>query len=293
MQGTDQFSINAVTRFINHGYCISNGYPGLTGITHGLKKPVILPVPAGTAEDDDMGMKKKLALIVEDDKVFGMMLIQNLQREGYSCELFKDPRSVLEALDAGIMPDIFILDLNLGDELNGLDLCRIVKARFNRPVLMLTGNESEEVLVSCLDAGADQYLVKPYKNQELLARMRAALRYYQNVEELAGSSDSVSFRLERNLRILTNDKVQVPLTEREVQLLEILLGNIGTEMSREVLHRAIYGVKPGLYNRNVDVLVGRVRKKIKLAGSPFTIEQVRSHGYVMHTTGFNSNEKLS
>jgi len=287
MQHTDQYSINAVTGIINDVYCISNGYPSLAG----LKKPVMLTVPAGTAEDDDKGMKKKLALIVEDDKLFGMMLIQNLQREGYSCELFQDTRSVLEALDAGIMPDIFILDVNLGEGLSGLDLCRIVKARFNRPVLMLTGNESEEVLVSCLDAGADQYLVKPYKNQELLARLRAALRYYQNVEEQADSSELVRFRLERNLRILTNDKVQVPLTEREVQLVEILLGNIGTEMSREVLHRAIYGVKPGLYNRNVDVLVGRVRKKIKLAGSPFTIEQVRSHGYVMHTTGFNSNEK--
>lgn len=230
-------------------------------------------------------MKKKSVLIVEDDFVFAKSLFLHLQKEGYTCTLENDIEAVIELLDKGPVPDIFILDYELGYNMNGLDICRLIKSRVQRPIIMLTGNDSEEVTVRCLDAGADQYLVKPYKKNELLARIRTAMRSYSlklEQETLERISESTPLLLEKNNRTISDGYRTVALTEKETLLLEFFLGNLGIELSRETMHFALYGNKPEFFSRNIDVLVGRVRKKLMALAAPYSINHLRSFGYVMH-----------
>lgn len=230
-------------------------------------------------------MKKKSVLIVEDDFIFAKSLFLHLQKDGYNCTLESDIETVIELLDKGPVPDIFILDYELGYSMTGLDLCRLIKSRLQRPVIILTGNDSEEVTVRCLDAGADQYLVKPYKKNELLARMRTAMRSYSlklEGETLERIADSSPLLLEKSSRTISDGHRKVALTEKETLLLEFLLGNLGVELSRETIHFALYGNKPEFFSRNIDVLVGRVRKKLMALAAPYSINHLRSFGYVMH-----------
>lgn len=230
-------------------------------------------------------MKKRSVLIVEDDFVFAKALFLHLQKEGYTCTLESDIDAVVELMEKGPIPDIFILDYELGSSMNGLDICRLIKSRVQRPVIMLTGNESEEITVRCLDAGADQYLVKPYKKNELLARIRTAMRSYSlklEQETQEKFADSAPLLLDKARRTISDGYRSVLLTEKETLLLEFFLGNIGVELSRETMHFALYGSKPELFSRNIDVLVGRVRKKLQTLAAPYSINHLRSFGYVMH-----------
>lgn len=235
-------------------------------------------------------MKKKSVMIVEDDFIFAKSLFLHLQKEGFNCTLESDASSLLQMIEHGPTPDLFILDYELGEGLTGLDLCRIIKARLQRPVLMLTGDDSEETTVRCLDAGADQYLLKPYKKNELLARIRSSMRNYRSPGESTPPviHDEDQPRLDTKRRQLDFAGRHVGLTERETMLLELLLGNLGVEMSRETVHFALYGSKPEIFSRTIDVLVGRVRKKLKGLSAPYSINHLRSFGYVMervtHTT---------
>jgi len=230
-------------------------------------------------------MRKRSVLIVEDDFVFAKALFLHLQREGYNCTLEDHIAGIAALLDKGPVPDIFILDYELGHDMNGLDICRLIKARVQRPVIMLTGNDSEEVMALCLDAGADQYLVKPYRKNELLARMRTALRAYSmnsGQETPEKPADSSPVQLDKHNRFLSDGLSTVALTEKETLLLEFFLGNLGVELSRETIHFALYGTKPEFFSRNIDVLVGRVRKKLATLLAPYPINHLRGFGYVMN-----------
>jgi len=228
-------------------------------------------------------MKKKSILVVEDDLVFGKVLCMQLQQEGYNCTLLDNIDLVMAILDEGPFPDLFILDYELGTLINGLDICRSVKTRMQLPILMLTGNDAETTVVNCLDAGADQYLVKPYNKLELLARIRTALRKYPKDESSQPDSGSAkTLKLDVNHRMASLGNRSIAITEKESMLLNYLLGNLGIELSRENMHFMIHGTKPDIYSRSMDVLVGRTRKKLKQLNAPYTINHIRSYGYVMH-----------
>ncbi len=224
-------------------------------------------------------MKKISLIIVEDDVVFAKILCHQLEKAGYLCTIPSDCTNLLEILDKGPAPDLFILDYELGWALNGLELCAHIKARMHKPVLMLTADDTELTATRCLDAGADQYVVKPYQHLELLARMRAAMRLYKaaNVETEAYSD----LQHDVNRRGIAYGGAHVSLTEKEAIMLDLLLGQMGNELSREDIHRAIYGASPKVYSRNVDVIVGRVRKKLNRLGSPYSIVHIRSFGYTL------------
>ncbi len=232
-------------------------------------------------------MKKKSALIIEDDYVFAKILSHLLQKEGYNCTFENDIPALIDLIEQGPAPDIYILDYELGNSITGLDLCRMIKAKKPQtPVLMLTGYDFEEIAVRCLDAGADQYLVKPYKKNELLARIRTALRSNHIVTESENLKSRPDLQLQqRSLkrRVLSAGSKQLKLTELEAVLLEYMMGNIGVELSRETLHSTLYGFQPDAFSRKIDVLIGRTKKKLESLDAPYSINNLRGYGYIMHT----------
>lgn len=229
---------------------------------------------------------KVSVLIIDDDFVFGKILCHHLHAEGYNCTLESDHAAIYKLITDGPSPDIFILDNDLGNNISGLDLCRMIKSRHERPVIMLTADDSETTTVNCLDAGADQYIVKPYKTSELLARMRSAVRSYSYESSASKSKESskplTSIKIDRYHRVLRSATKSTLLTEKETMLLEFLFANIGVELSRESVNAALYGSKPMLNSRTIDVLMGRIRKKLKFIDSPYVINNLRNFGYILY-----------
>ena len=216
-------------------------------------------------------------LIVEDDAAIGQVLQRSLQLEGYEVSLAPDGVSALEqAYD--FEPDAVILDLGL-PRLDGIDVAKRIRKDSEIPILMLTAREGIESRVEGLDAGADDYLVKPFERQELLARVRAMLRRtpprgaeWLTVADLRLSpAEHQAFRGER----------QVDLTHREFELLEYLMRNERLVVSRDTLLEDVWGyVTPGETN-TVDVFVSNLRRKLEAADEPRLLHTVRGAGYVL------------
>jgi DNA-binding response OmpR family regulator len=227
-----------------------------------------------------MPMRKLSAVIVEDDPIFANMLLHHLRMEGFNCAVKSSADEALNVINQEETPDAFIIDYNLGADLTGLDICRQVKSRTKSAVLMLTGVESEDTVVRCLDAGADHYIVKPYRRGELLARIRSALRHRKATQANEATGNG-QYMLDGQSRTISDGKNSVALTELETALMEFLLCNLSNEVSREKIHQTLYGVGPTPQNRSIDVLVGRLRKKLKVLGSPYVIHHIRGFGYRM------------
>jgi two-component system, OmpR family, response regulator MprA len=216
-------------------------------------------------------------LIVEDDAAIGQVLQRSLQLEGYEVALAPDGVSALEqAYD--FEPDAVILDLGL-PRLDGIDVAKRIRKDSGVPILMLTARDGIESRVEGLDAGADDYLVKPFERQELLARLRAMLRRtpprgaeWLTVADLRlNAAQHQAFRGDR----------EVDLTHREFELLEYLMRNERLVVSRDTLLEDVWGyVVPGETN-TVDVFVSNLRRKLEAADEPRLLHTVRGAGYVL------------
>ena len=216
-------------------------------------------------------------LIVEDDADIGQVLQRSLQLEGYEVVIAPDGVSALErAYD--FEPDAVILDLGL-PRLDGIDVAKRIRKDSDVPILILTAREGIESRVAGLDAGADDYLVKPFERQELLARVRAMLRRTppRGAEWLAvadlrlNPAQHQAFRSER----------EIDLTQREFELLEYLMRNERLVVSRDTLLEDVWGyISPGETN-TVDVFVSNLRRKLEFAGEPRLLHTVRGAGYVL------------
>jgi len=219
-------------------------------------------------------------LIVEDDAAIGQVLQRSLQLEGYEVSLAPDGVSALErAYD--FEPDAVILDLGL-PRLDGIDVAKRIRKDSDVPILILTARDTLDSRVVGLDAGADDYLVKPFERQELLARLRAMLRRtpprgaeWLKVADLRlGPAQRQVFRGEREL----------DLTQREFELLEYLMRNERLVVSRDTLLEDVWGyVSPGETN-TVDVFVSNLRRKLEHEGEPRLLHTVRGAGYVLRAT---------
>jgi DNA-binding response OmpR family regulator len=216
-------------------------------------------------------------LVVEDDSEIGEVLRRSLRLEGYDVKLAGDGVAALD--EAGVFePDAVVLDLGL-PRLDGLEVARRLRADGDVPILMLTARDSLNDRVGGLDSGADDYLVKPFEREELLARLRALLR--RRPPRGSASLVVADLRLNPDTREVFRGERRIDLTTREFELLEYLMRNERLVISRETLLDDVWGYAPLAETNTVDVFVSNLRRKLEAGGEPRLLHTVRGAGYVM------------
>lgn len=226
-----------------------------------------------------MSTQPATILIAEDDRAAREALERALQFEGYAVLAARDGAGALEFLTTE-QPDAVVLDVMMPG-IDGLTVCRRIREKgLDVPVLMLTARHEVSDRVAGLDAGADDYLVKPYALDELLARMRSLLRR----TSVTGSGDEVyslgDLRLDISARRVTRDGVTVDLTKTEFDLLELLLHNIDIVLTRDLIYERIWGYDFETGSKSLDVYIGYLRRKLEANGASRLIHTVRGVGYV-------------
>ena len=228
-----------------------------------------------------MAETQATVLIVEDEESFVEALVVGLKREGFLVKVARDGAEALQLFDL-VRPDLVLLDVML-PKVSGIDVCREIRSKSRVPIIMVTAKGSEIDTVVGLEVGADDYVTKPYRLRELVARMRAALRRAPRVDEGGQSTDALEVgdvRLdpERHEVYLKGDSLQLPL--KEFELLELLLANAGRVLTRETLIDRIWGPHYVGDTKTLDVHVKRLRSKIEDDPSaPKRITTIRGLGY--------------
>jgi len=222
----------------------------------------------------------KRALVVEDDPDIVELIVHYLRAEGFEVEALGDGRQALERLRAG-GHDVVILDLQLPG-LDGLALCaelRRDKRTRSLPVIMLTGSDTEADIVSGLDAGANDYIAKPFRLNELLARMRAQLRGYDSSEDAVFKVGPYLFRPSaKQLHDQARGK-RIRLTEKESAIIKFLLRAGEQVVSRDVLLHDVWGYNAGVTTHTLETHVYRLRQKIERDPSHAEILVTEGGGY--------------
>ena len=215
-------------------------------------------------------------LIAEDDRRVRESLDRALRLEGYDVVTANDGAGALELHIDG-PADLLLLDVSMPN-VDGLTVCRTVRGKGDdTPILMLTARHEISDRVAGLDAGADDYLVKPFAFEELLARVRARLRTTTLDDGSLTLADVVmdpeGRRVDRGGRMLE-------LSRTEFDLLEVLLRNAGVVLGRDVLYERVWGGELDTGSKTLDVYVGYLRRKLEADGSPRLVHTVRGLGYV-------------
>jgi len=235
-----------------------------------------------TAPNNAASNKSFKVVLAEDDPAVRNAVQRVLELEGYSVVVTKDGVAALDAILSNT-PDAVVMDVMMPFS-DGLSVCRELRRRANRtPVLLLTARHEVGDRVAGLDAGADDYLVKPFSIDELLARVRALLRRNapnttSSILQLADLTlDSTRREVRRGLRI-------VDLTKTEFDLLQVLLAQTGIVLSREYLYEHIWGFDFETNSKSLDVYVGYLRRKIEQNDETKLLHTVRGVGYVVRTS---------
>jgi two-component system response regulator MprA len=219
-------------------------------------------------------------LLVEDDPAVRGAVERALRHAGHQPALAADGVRALEQATA-VPYDAVVLDLGLPG-LDGLEVCRRLRAAGNQvPVLMLTARAAVSERVSGLDAGADDYLVKPFALDELLARLRALERRAPSNGQVRGQLRFGELVIDRDAMTCRRGEREIQLSRTEYQLLELLLANQGKVLSRDVIFDKVWGYDFGPESNSLDVYVGYLRRKLEADGEPRIIHTVRGVGYVM------------
>jgi len=216
-------------------------------------------------------------LVVEDDEEIAQVLQRSLRMEGYEVRVAADGES---ALDAAITfnPDLVVLDLGL-PKLDGVEVAKRLRANDDVPILMLTARDALDSRVEGLDAGADDYLVKPFERQELLARLRALLR--RRPPRGAASLVCGDLTLNPDTHEVARGERPVELTQREFELLEYLLRNERIVVPRQRLLEEVWGYDPFATTNTIEVFVSNLRRKLESGGEPRLLHTIRGAGYVL------------
>ena len=221
-------------------------------------------------------------LLVEDEEAFVDALTGGLGREGFRVEVARDGAEALDRFDA-VQPDLVLLDVML-PTLSGIDVCREIRKRSKVPIIMVTAKSSEIDTVVGLEVGADDYVTKPYRLRELVARMRAVLRRTPAVDEAAVAAgeilvvDDVVVDTESHEVKVRGDLVNLPL--KEFELLTLLMENTGRVLTRGTLIDRVWGSDYVGDTKTLDVHVKRLRGKIEDDPSnPTRIVTIRGLGY--------------
>ena len=216
-------------------------------------------------------------LVVEDDEHVREAVARALRFEGYDVTTAVDGNDALVRIDA-LEPDVIVLDV-LMPGTDGLAVCRILRDRGNRtPILMLTARHEVSDRVAGLDAGADDYLVKPFALDELFARLRALLRR-NNVTDTDTVLRVEDLVLDPERRQVWRGGRELLLTKTEFDLLELLMFNAGIVVTRETIYERIWGYEFETSSKSLDVYIGYLRRKTEADGESRLIHTVRGVGY--------------
>jgi DNA-binding response OmpR family regulator len=216
-------------------------------------------------------------LVVEDDEAIADVLRRSLRAEGHEVRSAADGAEALTAAEQ-FAPDLVVLDLGL-PRLDGMEVCRRLRAESDVPILMLTARTETEDRVTGLDTGADDYLPKPFERTELLARIRALLRR----RPPRGSASIVvgDLLVNPDTREVKRGEREIELTNREFELLEYLARNQKLVVSRERLLEDVWGYDPFEQTNTIDVFISNLRRKLEAGGEPRLLHTKRGAGYVL------------
>ena len=226
-------------------------------------------------------MHNPTVLVVEDEESFVEALKVGLKREGFRVEVARDGEEALVMFDI-VQPDVILLDVML-PKMSGIDVCRQLRKKTTTPIIMVTAKGAEIDTVVGLEVGADDYVTKPYRLRELVARMRAVLRRVPQNQggELSGSSVTVgdiSIDPEQHEVVIRGEASTLPL--KEFELLHILIANAGRVLPRETLIDRVWGTDYVGDTKTLDVHVKRLRSKIEDdPANPTRIVTIRGLGY--------------
>ena len=219
-------------------------------------------------------------LVVDDDKSVRESLVRALELEGYAVRSASDGAKALEAIKAE-QPDVIVLDVMM-PSVDGLTVCRVLRAEKNKvPILMLTARTETSDRVQGLDAGADDYLPKPFALEELLARLRALLRRTRDDDDHQSTEMLVldTLRIDPAARRVWRGDHEVELSKTEFELLELLVRNTGIVLEHSTIYDRIWGYDFGPDSKNLAVYIGYIRRKVDLDGEKRLIHTVRGIGY--------------
>jgi two-component system response regulator RegX3 len=224
-----------------------------------------------------------LILVVDDEQSYRDALAVALQREGFLVETAADGNEAIARFEA-TRPALVLLDVML-PKISGIDVCRELRARSRVPIIMVTAKNAEIDAVVGLEVGADDYVTKPFRLRELIARVRAAMRRIpaSAEEDESGADDVVEVgdvRLDAGRHEVFVRGESVPLPLKEFELLELLMSNAGRVLTRDVLIDRVWGPNYFGDTKTLDVHVKRLRSKIELDPSkPSRLVTVRGVGY--------------
>ena len=228
------------------------------------------------------GPDTPLVLVAEDDRGVRESLDRALRFEGFRVETAAEGAEALDKASS-VGPDVLVLDVMMPG-VDGLEVCRRLRLRGDRtPILMLTARHEVSDRVAGLDAGADDYLVKPFALDELLARLRALLRRGGAVSERPTTSrlEVADLTLDTATREVRRAGRLIELTKTEFNLLELLMINAGVVLSRDSIYEQIWGYDFETSSNSLDVYIGYLRRKTEAEGETRLIHTIRGVGYVL------------
>ncbi len=219
-------------------------------------------------------------LVVDDDRGLRDVLRRALTLSGYEVRLAESGSEALSQVSSSV-PDAMVLDIGLPD-IDGLEVCRLLRREGNRiPILMLTARDAVSDRIDGLDAGADDYLVKPFDIDELKARIRALLRRSGGEGDIDGGLSFGELKLDPARHGVNVDGTFVELTRTEYQLLELLLLNPRRVLPHSLIYDRVWGYDFGPTSNALRVYVGYLRRKLEEAGARPLIHTVRGVGYAL------------
>lgn len=221
-------------------------------------------------------------MVIEDEEAFIDALVVGLQREGFGVEVARDGAEALSNFDK-VDPDIVLLDVML-PKVSGTDVCREIRKKSQVPIIMVSAKGTEIDTVVGLEVGADDYIVKPYRIRELVARVRAALRRSHVAGEAPLGSDSsvavgqISIDPDQHVVVVRGQVTKLPL--KEFELLYVLMANAGRVMTRDTLIDRVWGSDYYGDTKTLDVHIKRLRSKVESdPANPVLILTIRGLGY--------------
>jgi two-component system response regulator RegX3 len=233
-------------------------------------------------------MSQTKVLLAEDEESFIDALVIGLTREGFDVTVARDGVEALRLFDL-VSPDLILLDLML-PKLSGIDVCRSIRARSSVPIIMVTAKGTEIDTVVGLEVGADDYVAKPYRLRELVARMRAVLRRVPTGDHPSDSDaghldsrpilEAGGIRIDPDRHRVSVREVDVHLRRKEFELLSLLIENSGRVLTRDVLIDRIWGSDYYGDTKTLDVHIKRLRNHVEVDPSlPILITTIRGVGY--------------
>ena len=218
-------------------------------------------------------------LVADDDKSVREPLVRALTLEGYSVVAANDGAKALDLVKSE-RPDVLVLDVMM-PAVDGLTVARVLRSEKNRlPILMLTARTETSDRVAGLDAGADDYLPKPFALEELLARLRALVRRTRIDDDGPASVLSLdTLRIDVAARRVWRSEIEIDMSKTEFDLLELLVANSGIVLEHSTIYDRIWGYDFGPDSKNLAVYIGYIRRKIDIEGEKPLIQTVRGIGY--------------